>query len=117
MGLPGAASTALLPGACTVLGVTPASPQALLEAAADRVAVAAILDAGGRHQEAAAALRQALLVYERVLGPHHYEVAGVLQTLAEVAVRAGEPEQAAALRARALRIRRTVLGHSHRRSW
>ena len=116
MGAAGRVSTALLPAACIVLDVTPASPQALLEAAADRVAVAAILDAGGRHQEAAATLRQALSVYERVLGPDHYEVAGVLDSLAGVAERAGEPEQAAAVRARALRIRRRVLGHTHRRS-
>jgi Tfp pilus assembly protein PilF len=96
--------------------VQPTSPQALLEAAADRVAVAAILDASGRHREAAAALRRALSVYERVLGPDHYEVAGVLENLAGVAERAGEAEQAAALRARALRIRRRVLGHTHRKS-
>jgi tetratricopeptide (TPR) repeat protein len=112
--LPGAVSTALLPPACIVLDVSPASPQALLEAAADRVALAAILDAGGRHQEAAATLRQALLVYERVLGPDHYEVAGVLENLAGVVACAGEGEQAAALKARALRIRRRVLGHTHR---
>ena len=91
-------------------------PQALLEEAADRVALAAILDASGRHRQAAETLRHALSVYERVLGTDHYEVAGVLQNLAGVAERAGEPEQAAALRARALRIRRTVLGHTHRRS-
>ena len=96
--------------------MTPASSQALLESAADGVAVAAILEAGGRHQEAAATLRQALSIYERVLGPEHYEVAGVLQTLAELADRAGEPGQAAALRARASRIRRRVLGHTHQRS-
>ena len=89
--------------------------QALLEAAADRVAVAAILDASGRHREAAETLRHVLVAYERVLGADHYEVAGVLQNLAGVAERAGEPEQAAALRARALRIKRRVLGHTHRR--
>jgi hypothetical protein len=88
----------------------------MLEAAADRVALAAILDAGGRHGEAAACLCNALSAYERVLGPDHYEVAGVLQKLAGVAERAGEAERAAALRARALRIRRRVLGHTHRRS-
>jgi Tfp pilus assembly protein PilF len=88
----------------------------MLEAAADRVALAAILDASGRHQEAAGTLRRALSVYERVLGPDHYEVAGVLQNLAGVAERAGEPEQAAALRARALHIRRRVLGHTRRSS-
>jgi len=96
--------------------VSPASPQALLEAAADRVAAAAILDAGGRHQEAAATLRHALAAYERVLGPDHYEVAGVLEDLAEVVERVGEAEQAAALRARVQHIRRKVLGHTHQRS-
>jgi tetratricopeptide (TPR) repeat protein len=96
--------------------VQPTSSQAVLEAAADRVALAAILDASGRYGEAAATLRHVLSVYERVLGPDHYEVAGVLQRLAGVTERAGEPEQAAALRARALRIRRKVLGHTHRRS-
>ena len=93
-----------------------ASPQALLEAAADRVALAAILDASGRHREAAVMLRGALEMYERVLGADHYELAGVLQDLAGVVERAGEPGQAAALRARALRIRRRVLGHIHRRA-
>ena len=96
--------------------MNPASPQALLEAAADRVAVAAILDAGGRHQEAAAMLRRALADYERVLGTDHYEIAGVLEDLAEVVERVGEAEQAAALRVRAQHIRRTVLGSTRRRS-
>jgi hypothetical protein len=109
-------STGPLPGACIVRDVSPASRQALLEGAADRVALAAILDASGRHREAAETLRNALSVYECVLGADHYEVAGVLQNLAGVAERAGEPDQAAALRARALRIRRRVLGHTHRRS-
>jgi len=117
MGAAARVSTALLPAACIVIRVSPASSQALLEAAADRVAVAAILDAGGRHQEAAESLRWALSVYERVLGPDHYELAGVLDSLAGVAERAEEPERAAALRARALRIRRRVLGNTHRRSW
>jgi Tfp pilus assembly protein PilF len=96
--------------------MSPTSPQTLLEGAADRVALAAILDASGRHPEAAEALRHALSVYERVLGADHYEVAGVLENLAGVAERAGEPEQAAALRARALRITRRVLGHTYRTS-
>jgi hypothetical protein len=112
----GRVSTGLLPPTFIVRDVSPASPQAMLEAAADRVALAAILDSSGRHREAAASLRHALSVYERVLGADHYEVAGVLQNLAGVAERAGEPDQAAALRARALRIRRRVLGHTHRRS-
>jgi len=112
----GRASTGLLPAAPIIRGVSPTSPQALLEAAADRVALAAILDASGRHQEAAETLRNALSVYERVLGTEHYEVAGVLHNLAGVTERAGDPGQASALRARALRIRRRVLGHTHRTS-
>ena len=96
--------------------MSPPNPQALLEVAADRVALAAILDASGRHREAADALRHALSVYECVLGADHYEVAGVLQNLAGVSERAGEAEQAAALRARGRRIRRRVLGHTHRSS-
>jgi hypothetical protein len=114
-GAAGASYAGLLPGARIVRGVSATSPQALLEVAADRVALAAILDASGRHREAEA-LRHALSVYERVLGANHYEVAGVLQDLAGVSERAGKPEQAAALRARALGIRRRVLGHTRRRS-
>lgn len=90
--------------------MSPSSSQALLEAAADRVAVAAILDASGRHREAAETLRSALWAYERVLGAGHYEVAGVLEALAGAATRAGEREQASAATARALSIRRAVLG-------
>jgi hypothetical protein len=95
--------------------VSPGRPHAQLEGAADRVALAAILDASGRYEEAATALGDALAVYERVLGPQHYEVAGVLLDLAGVAEHAGEIERAGALRARAQQIRRRVVGHTHRR--
>jgi hypothetical protein len=50
-----------------------------------------------------------------VLGPQHYEVAGVLLDLAGVSEHAGEIERAGALRARAQQIRRRVVGHTHRR--
>lgn len=96
--------------------MSPERPQAPLEGAADRVALAAILDASGRHAEAAAALGDALAVYERVLGPQHYEVAGLLTALADVAEHAGEIGRAAELRARAQQIRRRVIGHTHRTS-
>ena len=96
--------------------MSPASPQAQLEGAADHVALAAILDASGRYAEATAALGDALAVYERVLGVEHYEVASVLLDLAGVADHAGELERASALRARAQRIRRRVIGHTHRRA-
>ena len=108
----GRVPTGLLPAPWIVRGVSRSSSQALLEAAADRVALAAILDASGRHRAAAETLRRALSVYERVLGADHYEVAGVLESLAGAAERAGEREQAAAAAARALRIRRAVLGHT-----
>jgi Tetratricopeptide repeat len=96
--------------------VSPASPDAQLEGAADRVALAAILDASGRYAEAAAALDDALAMYVRVLGAEHYEVASVLLDLAGVAEHAGELERACALRARAQRIRRRVVGHTLRRA-
>jgi hypothetical protein len=51
-----------------------------------------------------------------VLGTGHYELAGVLEDLAGFAGRAGDPDEAAALRARAQRIRRAVLGHTRRSS-
>ena len=110
------ASTRLLPRAWIVRDVSPTAPQAQLEAAADRLALAAMLDASGRHREAAETLRDVLSVYERVLGTGHYELAGVLEDLAGFAGRAGDPDEAAALRARAQRIRRAVLGHTRRSS-
>jgi hypothetical protein len=55
-------------------------------------------------------------VYVRVLGAEHYEVASVLLDLAGVADHAGELERASALRARAQRIRRRIVGHTHRRA-
>jgi hypothetical protein len=69
--LAGPSATGPLPGAWIVRHVSPTSAQALLEAAADRIALAAMLDASGRHREAAETLRHALLVYERVLGVDH----------------------------------------------
>ena len=81
-----------------------------LEIAADRAALAAILDARGRHREARETLHEVLRTVERVLGPEHYEVAVTLEQLARVARRTGDPAQAAALYARALAIKRRVLG-------
>jgi hypothetical protein len=82
----------------------------LLETAADRAALAAILDARGRHAEAEATLRQAVSVLETVLGPDHYEVGIALEDLAAITGRAGDPRGAAALNERARRIKRRVLG-------
>ena len=47
--------------------MSPTSEEALLEAAADRIALAAMLDASGRHREAAETLRLSARAYTRVL--------------------------------------------------
>lgn len=94
-------------------GREPGSGSDPLGVAADRSALAAILDAQGRHREALEPLREALLLVETLLGRDHYEVALLLRTLGAVAGRAGEHEQAAAHLGRALAIQRRVLGVGH----
>lgn len=84
-----------------------------LGVAADRSALAAILDAQGRHREALVPLHEALVLVETLLGRDHYEVALLLRTLGEIAERAGDLEQAAAHYRRALRIQRRLLGVGH----
>jgi hypothetical protein len=84
-----------------------------LEAAADRGALAAILEARGRDREAWAVLVEVLATLDRVLGPEHYDVVGVLDRLASIANRRGDPTGAAELLTRSLTIRRRVLGAGH----
>ena len=56
---------------------------------------------------------EALALVESLLGPDHHEVALLLRTLGEISERAGEPQQAAAVYQRALRIQRRLLGAGH----
>jgi hypothetical protein len=84
-----------------------------LEVAADRAALAAILEAQGRDCEARAVLLEVLTALESVLGPEHYDVVGILDRLASIAGRYGDPAGAADLLTRALTIRRRVLGDGH----
>jgi Tetratricopeptide repeat len=84
-----------------------------LEAAADRGALAAILEARGHDREALAVLFEVLETLERVLGPEHYDLVGVLDRLASIADRCGDPAGAAELFTRSLTIRRRVLGTEH----
>jgi len=84
-----------------------------LEVAADRGALAAILDARGRHREAQQTLRHVLSVIEIVLGPDHYEVAATLDRLAASAQHTGDYAQAASLHERSLAIKRRILGPGH----
>jgi tetratricopeptide (TPR) repeat protein len=84
-----------------------------LSIAADRSALAAILDAQGRHREALGPMSEALELLEAELGGDHYEVALLLTHLGAVAGRAGERAQAEASYERALDIQRRILGPDH----
>ena len=55
-----------------------------LAVAADRAALAPIVDGLGRHDEADTLIRQALAVFVAQLGAEHYEVAVALHNLAAV---------------------------------
>ena len=84
-----------------------------LEVAADRGALAAILDARGRHREAQQALLHVLSILEVVLGPDHYEVAATLDRLAANVQVTGDYAQAASFHERSLAIKRRILGPGH----
>ena len=84
-----------------------------LEAAADRAALAAVLDARGRHREALEMLRGVLSTLEQVLGPDHYEVGLTLSDFAEMQLAAGRFGDAHAALTRATTIFERVLGASH----
>ena len=84
-----------------------------LEVAADRGALAAILEARGRHREAQQALRHVLSILEIVLGPDHYEAAATLDRLAANVQITGDYAQAASLHERSLAIKRRILGPGH----
>jgi hypothetical protein len=81
--------------------------------AADRAALAAVLDARGRHREARETLRGVLLILEQVLGPDHYEVGQTLSDLGEMHLSAGRFGDAHTALSRATTIFERVLGASH----
>jgi tetratricopeptide (TPR) repeat protein len=80
---------------------------------ADHAALAAILDATGRQQEAAELLKRALAVLQRVLGPEHYEVGVTLGSLGTIDARLGHLELAETRLRRALAIKEQWLGPDH----
>jgi tetratricopeptide (TPR) repeat protein len=84
-----------------------------LEAAVDRAALAAILEARGRHGEAQEALRDVLTTLEAVFGPDHYEVGQTLRELGAMHMTAGRFAEADAALTRAALILERVLGASH----
>lgn len=84
-----------------------------LEAAADRAALAAILEARGRHDEARKTLRDVVSTLEAVLGEEHYEVGLTLSDLADMHMSAGHFSDADRALTRAAAILERVLGPSH----
>ena len=84
-----------------------------LEAAVDRAALAAILEARGRSREARETLSDVLATLETVLGPDHYEVGLTLSDLGEMHMSAGRFSDADTALTRAAAIFERVLGISH----
>jgi len=67
----------------------------------------------GKHDEARDDLEQALVLYEKVLGPDHPEVGGLLDNLGAVAQLQGKYEEARGYHERALAILEKALGPDH----
>lgn len=84
-----------------------------VDVAADKAALAAILDELGQSDEAEALLRDALAVYRSVYGETHYEVAVNLNNLAGVLHRRGRLGEAQALYEESLEIKQELLGAEH----
>jgi Flp pilus assembly protein TadD len=78
--------------------------------AADRAALAAILDARGEVREAERLYREAIAVFGARLGADHFEVGFNLGNLAALLQRRGQLRSAARLYARALQIKQRALG-------
>jgi tetratricopeptide (TPR) repeat protein len=76
----------------------------------DAVAYAAILDGLQRYDESKAIYRRALVTFEKVFGPEHYEVASNLHNLAAVLCTRGDLDEAEKLYRRALAIKEKLLG-------
>jgi tetratricopeptide (TPR) repeat protein len=92
------------------LRTTDASAIAL---AADKVALAAILDGLGKFSESQNLYREALKVYRRVFGPSYREIALILNNLAAVYQETGRPNRAAKYYQAALKMKRRRLGAAH----
>jgi tetratricopeptide (TPR) repeat protein len=84
-----------------------------LAMAADRAALAAILIDLDRLDEAHDLLTGVLAVYERELGPDHYETAVTLHNLGSLQFREAAFADATATLQRAYELKMTTLGHQH----
>lgn len=92
------------------LRVRPKNP---LSIAADRVALAAILDGLGKFVESQALYSSALRVYRRAHGESHREVALVLNNLAAVYQKSRRTERAEKMYRAALAMKTETLGKAH----
>jgi tetratricopeptide (TPR) repeat protein len=86
---------------------------AALGLAADKVALAAILDGLLKFSESQKLYRQALRVYRRVYGPSHREIGLILNNLAAIYQQTGRPGRAAKHYRAALEMKRRELGAGH----
>jgi tetratricopeptide (TPR) repeat protein len=83
------------------------------DVAADLAALAPILDAQGKRNEAAALMLRSLAILERTYGPNHYEVAVSLNNLAALRAAEGQTAEARRLYERSLAIKERQLGPRH----
>jgi len=80
---------------------------------ADQVAYAALLDGLGKYAESRPIYENAVLAYECIFGPEHYEVASTLHNLAALEASEGNGARAEELYRRALAIKTKLLGADH----
>jgi tetratricopeptide (TPR) repeat protein len=88
-------------------------PRNAVSIAADRVALAAILDCLGAFDESMALYRSALKTYRRAYGASHREIALVLNNVAAVYQRTGQLGRAQKMYRAALAMKRKTLGGNH----
>jgi tetratricopeptide (TPR) repeat protein len=81
--------------------------------AADRAALAAILDGLRKFNESQKLYRKALKTYRRVYGKSHREIAFILNNLAAVYQATGQPSRAESHYRAALAMKRQKLGKAH----
>jgi tetratricopeptide (TPR) repeat protein len=81
--------------------------------AADRAALAAILDGLCSFEESQKLYRQALKIYRRVYGKNHREIALILNNLAAIYLATGRPTLAEAHCKAALAMKQRELGETH----
>jgi tetratricopeptide (TPR) repeat protein len=81
--------------------------------AADRVALAAILDGRGKFAESERIYLQALKIYRRAFGASHREIAVVLNNLGAVYSRTGRLQHAEKMYRTALEMKIAALGRRH----